>query len=395
LSQESSLQPFDFDRVVARRDSASFKWDTDADAEMLPMWVADMDFATAPAVIEALGQRVQHGIFGYAKVPPAYYQAVVGWFERRHGVRYEADWILPTTGVVPAISAIIRALTQPGDGVIVQTPVYNCFFSSIRNMQCRVVENDLLYADGTYTMDFEDLRRKAADPASKVLLLCNPQNPGSRVWHREELEQLGRICMDNGVTVVSDEIHCDLTMPGFRHIPYASLGEEFMQRSITCNSPSKSFNLAGLHGANIIVADAEVRAKIDRVLNLHEVGEIGSFAIDGLIAAYTGGAEWLDALREYLHANYRFLRAHLAQHLPQLEVVQQEATYLVWVDCRKLGKSSEEIARELREHAKLWITHGNLYGKAGEGFMRINIACPRATLEEGLRRLVQGLKQLA
>lgn len=359
------------------------------------MWVADMDFATAPAVIEALQQRAQHGIFGYAKVPPAYYQAVVGWFEHRHGVRFEADWILPVTGVVPAVSAILRALTQPGDGVIVQTPVYNCFFSSIRNMQCRVVENDLLYADGTYAMDFADLERKAADPANKVLLLCNPQNPGSRVWRREELERLGRICMGNGVTVVSDEIHCDLTMPGFQHIPYASLGEEFMQRSITCNSPSKTFNLAGLHGANIIAADPDVRAKIDRVLNIHEVGEIGPFAIDGLIAAYTGGSVWLDALRAYLHGNYLHLCEHLARHLPPLSVVKQEATYLVWIYCRRLGKTSEEIARHLREHADLWITHGNLYGEAGEGFMRVNIACPRATLDEGLRRLTEGLATLS
>lgn len=389
------MQQFDFDRVVERRGSASFKWDADGRENMLPMWVADMDFTTAPAVIEALGLRAQHGVFGYAKVPPAYFQAVVEWFERRHGVRFEAEWILPVTGVVPAVSAIIRALTRPGDGVIVQTPVYNCFFSSIRNMQCRVVENDLLYADGTYTMDFADLERRAADPANKVLLLCNPQNPGSRVWRREELERLGRICMANGVTVVSDEIHCDLTMPGFRHIPYASLGEEFMQRSITCNSPSKTFNLAGLHGANIIAADPEVRAKIDRVLNIHEVGEIGPFAIDGLIAAYTGGAAWLDALRDYLQANYLHLCEHLARHLPQLSVVKQEATYLVWIDCRRLGKTSEEIARHLRDHAGLWITHGNLYGEAGEGFMRVNIACPRATLDEGLRRLTEGLATLS
>lgn len=389
------MQQFDFDRVVERRGSASFKWDADGRENMLPMWVADMDFATAPAVIEALGRRAQHGVFGYAKVPPAYFQAVVEWFERRHGVRFEAEWILPVTGVVPAVSAIIRALTQPGDGVIVQTPVYNCFFSSIRNMQCRVVENDLLYADGTYTMDFADLERKAADPANKMLLLCNPQNPGSRVWRREELERLGRICMDNGVTVVSDEIHCDLTMPGFTHIPYASLGEEFMQRSITCNSPSKTFNLAGLHGANIIAADPDVRAKIDRVLNIHEVGEIGPFAIDGLIAAYTDGAAWLDALRDYLQANYLHLCEHLARQLPQLSVVKQEATYLVWIDCRRLGKTSEEIARHLRDHAGLWITHGNLYGEAGEGFMRVNIACPRATLDEGLRRLTEGLQSIS
>ena len=318
---------YDFDEIVPRRGTHSVKWELDSDPDILPMWVADMDFRTAPPVVEALRRRVEHGIFGYAQAPQAYYDAVVKWFERRHGWHTEPEWILHTTGVIPALSAILKALTQPGDKILVQTPVYNHFFISIRNSGCRTAENDLTYRGGAYTIDFADLERKAADPEVKAMLLCNPHNPAGRVWSPEELRRIGEICLRNGIFVVADEIHCELVMPGFRYTPFASLGEEFLHNSVTCCSPSKAFNLAGLQVANIIAAGETVRAKIEKALRINETGEIGPLAIDALIAAYDRGAEWLDALNEYLHANYLFLREYFAQHLPHCPVLPLEGTY--------------------------------------------------------------------
>lgn len=383
-----------FDRIIPRRGSGCSKWDSDQDEAMLPMWVADMDFATAPAIVEALQRRVSHGIFGYAKIPPGYYRAVVDWFARRHRVELQPDWILPATGVVPAISAVIRALTTAGDGVLVLSPVYNCFHSSIRNMQCRLIESELVLEGGRYAIDFDDLEARLVDPSCKLLLLCNPHNPVGRAWSRDELKRIGALCLAHEVTVVSDEIHCDLVMPGFRHVPYASLGPEYALRSVSFVSPSKAFNLAGLQVANILAADPRIRERVDRALNIHEVGEIGPLAVEAQIAAYTQGGPWLDALLPYLHTNYLYLRDFLGRHAPRLEISPLEATYLVWIDCRKLGMSSARIA-ELALGAHLRINPGTLYGRAGEGFIRINIACPRAQLEEGLRRLVQALGQAA
>ena len=353
---------YDFDEIVPRRGTHSVKWELDSDPDILPMWVADMDFRTAPPVVEALRRRVEHGIFGYAQAPQAYYDAVVKWFERRHGWHTEPEWILHTTGVIPALSAILKALTQPGDKILVQTPVYNHFFISIRNSGCRTAENDLTYRGGAYTIDFADLERKAADPEVKAMLLCNPHNPAGRVWSPEELRRIGEICLRNGVFVVADEIHCELVMPGFRYTPFASLGEEFLHNSVTCCSPSKAFNLAGLQVANIIAAGETVRAKIEKALRINETGEIGPLAIDALIAAYDRGAEWLDALNEYLHANYLFLREYFAQHLPHCPVLPLEGTYLVWADCRAAGLASDELAERLLAEGRLRVNSGTMYG---------------------------------
>lgn len=378
---------FDFDEVVPRRHSNSAKWDDAADDDVLPLWVADMDFRAAPPVIAALERRVRHGVFGYGKVPPAYFRAVAAWFSRRHDVTFAEDWLLPVTGVVPAVSAVIRALTRPGDGVLVQEPVYNCFFSSIRNLGCTAVSNDLVYRDGVYTIDFADLEEKASDPKTTLMLLCNPHNPVGRAWTAEELTRVGEICLRHGVFVVSDEIHCDLVTEGHRHVPFASLGEAFLACSVTCVSPSKSFNLAGLQVANVVAADEAVRRKIDKALNIHEVGEIGPLGIEAAIAAYTEGDAWLDALKAYLRDNDRFLREFFAGHLPHLRVVPLEATYLVWVDCGALGVSSAEIAKRLYDRERVRINPGSLYGAAGDRFIRINIACPRSVLAEALHRI--------
>lgn len=383
---------YDFDEPVPRRGTNSYKWDTVKDEDVLPMWVADMDFRTAPAIVGALQKRVEHGIFGYTKVPPAYYEAVVNWFRRRHAWLIEKEWIVYTTGVVPAISAIVKALTVPGDRVLVQTPVYNCFFSSIRNNGCEAVANPLIYANGTYRIDYDDLERKAADPKVKLLLLCNPHNPVGRVWTRQELRRIGEICIRNRVLVVADEIHCELVFSGHVYIPFASISEDFREHSVTCISPSKAFNLAGLQIANIVAADTDVRMKIDKAININEVCDVNPFGVEALIAAYNRGEDWLEELKHYLSVNYNYLRAYFDEYLPEFPVVMLEGTYLVWVDCKGVGLSSREITDILLEKEKVRVNPGSLYGEAGEGFIRLNIACPREKLIEGLNRLKRGLK---
>ncbi|EFR53134.1 MULTISPECIES: MalY/PatB family protein [Bacteroides] len=386
---------YDFDEIISRRNSNSYKWDAVMEEGVLPMWVADMDFRTAPAVVEVLRKRMDHGIFGYTKVPPVYYDAIINWFTRRHGWQIDRDWIIYTSGVVPALSAIIKALTVPGDRVLVQTPVYNCFFSSIRNNGCEIVANPLVYTNGTYRIDFDDLARKATDPKVRLLLLCNPHNPVGRVWTRAELMCIGEICLRNDVLVVADEIHCELVYSGHTYIPFASISDDFRNRSVTCTSPSKAFNLAGLQIANIFAADESVRVKIDKAINLNEVCDVNPFGVEALVAAYNDGEEWLKELKCYLSDNYLYMRTFFNKYLPQFPVVKLEGTYLVWVDCSVLNRSSKEIAELLLKAEKLWINEGSMYGEAGEGFIRINIACPRQILIDGLNRLKRGLKEIS
>ena len=383
---------YDFDEIIPRRGTNSYKWDSAGDADVLPMWVADMDFRTAPPVVEALRKRVEHGIFGYVRVPDAYYAAVTNWFARRHDWQIEKEWIIYTTGVVPALSAVIKALTVPGDKVMVQTPVYNCFFSSIRNNGCGMITNPLIYRNGTYQINFADLEQKAADPNVKVLLLCNPHNPAGRVWTKQELTRIGDICIRNNVWVVADEIHCELVFPGHIYIPFASISQEFLMHSVTCTSPSKAFNLAGLQIANIISADTDIRTKIDKAINVNEVCDVNPFGVEALMAAYNDSEEWLEELKQYLFDNYNYLRAYFSEYLPEFPVSMLEGTYLVWVDCSVLNQSSDEIVKTLLEKEKLWVNEGSLYGEIGEGFIRINIACPRQQLIEGLNRLRRALK---
>lgn len=377
---------YDFDEVISRRGTLSYKWDSAMDAEVLPLWVADMDFRTSPAIIEALQRRVVHGIFGYTRVPDAYYQAVTNWFARRHGWNIQREWMIYTSGVVPAVSAVIKALTVPGDKVLVQTPVYNCFFSSIRNNGCTLAASPLLRVGNTWQMDFEDLERKASDPDVKVFLLCNPHNPVGRVWTREELLKAGEICSRHGVTVVSDEIHCELVYPGHAYTPFASISGDFSARAIVCISPSKAFNIAGLQIANIVVPDEEVRRKIDKAININEVCDVNPFGVTATIAAYTEGEEWLNQLLVYLQANYKWMQDYCRTHLPDFPISDLEGTYLVWMDCSILHKTSDVLEQELLDESKLWLNAGTMYGAEGEGFMRWNIACPRSVLAEGLER---------
>lgn len=384
-----------FDTAPDRRGSGSYKWDSEAGAgDVIPLWVADMDFKTAPVVIEALRRRVEHGVFGYTLVDDEYYAALRGWFAERHGYTIDTRQVIYTSGVVPALSAIIKALTKPGEGVIVQTPVYNCFFSSIRNNGCRIVESPLIREEisgdtFTYRMDFEDLERKAADPANTMLLLCNPHNPAGRIWNRDELKQVAGICSRNGVRVVSDEIHCELAMPGLEYTPYGTIDPT----GVICLSPSKAFNTAGLQIANIVCPDDSVRRAVDRAININEVCDVNPFGVVALKAAYSPeGAAWLNALRGYLADNYRLTRDIISNELPGCPMALLEATYLPWIDVSSLGVPTEELEERLIREAGVWVNCGEMYGSGG--FIRLNIACPRERLREGLRRLVGFLKKL-
>jgi len=375
----------DFDQIIPRRGTASYKWDSASSDEVLPLWVADMDFMAAPCIIEALRRRVDHGVFGYVRVPDSYYDAIIKWFYRRHGWTIEREWLLYTIGVVPAVSAILQALTVPRQKVLVQTPVYNCFFSSIRNSGCKIVDSPLLYENGTYHVNYLDLEEKLSDPEVKVMLLCNPHNPAGRVWTRDELLRIARLCLDNHVFVISDEIHNEIVMPGYRYTPYGTLGKEYLLNSAICTSPSKSFNIAGLQNANITIADPEIRSLVDRAININEICDVNPFGVEALQAAYSlDGEEWLRQLNEYLYSNYQFLCDYFSKHLPELKVARLEGTYLVWVDCSALRIDSRKLEEDLLQKASVWFNAGDMYSLLPSYFMRINIACPREILRKAL-----------
>lgn len=383
-----------FAKPTQRRGTNSYKWDSAPSDDVIPLWVADMDFETYPAITEALQRRVAHGIFGYTRVPDAYYEAVCRWFASRHQWHFTPSDIIYTSGVVPAISAVIKALTLPGDQVIVQGPVYNCFYSSIRNNGCETVSNALIYnkVEMRYEIDYDDLDRKLSHERARLLLLCNPHNPGGRVWTRSELTRVAELCRKHGVRVVSDEIHCELTLHDYSYTPFGSLPDELSYGSITCCSPSKAFNIAGLQIANIVCRDAAVRERIDRAININEVCDVNPFGVEALMAAYTdGGEEWLVALRRYLTANYEWLCQYMAEALPHLPVMRMEGTYLAWVDCSALGVTSEAIEERLLRRNRVWVNAGSMYGSEGEHFIRINMACPHERLVEGVKRIVEGL----
>ena len=379
---------YDFDEIVNRRGTNSVKWDEAKEEGVIPMWVADMDFKAAPCILEALKKRVDHGVFGYTIVPDSYYESIISWFERRHQWHIERDWIIYTSGVVPAISAIIKALTEPGDKVLVQTPVYNCFFSSIRNNGCTTAENVLVRKGNSYEIDFDDFERQAADEKTKVFLLCNPHNPAGRVWTPEELSRMNDICLRHGVKVIADEIHCELVMLGHVFTPFAAVSKACQDNCITTNSPTKSFNIAGLQIANIITSNAEDRQKIDRAININEVCDVNPFGVIALQAAYNEGEDWIDQLNVYLWENYQALKTFFKDNLPQLEVIDLEGTYLVWVNVRTTGMTGNELTDKLLKEGKVFVNRGTMYGKTtGADYIRINIAMPRSLMLEGLKRM--------
>lgn len=379
---------YDFDEIVNRRGTNSVKWDEVKEEGVIPMWVADMDFKAAPCILKALKKRIEHGVFGYTIVPDSYYESIISWFDRRHQWHIERDWIIYTPGVVPAISAIIKALTEPGDKVLVQTPVYNCFFSSIRNNGCTIAENALVRKGNSYEIDFDDFERQAADEKTKVFLLCNPHNPAGRVWKPEELSRMNDICLRHGVKVIADEIHCELVMPGHEFTPFAAISKACQDNCITANSPTKLFNIAGLQIANIISSKAEDHRKINRAININEVCDVNPFGVIALQAAYNEGEDWIEQLNAYLWENYLTLKAFFRDDLPQLEVIDLEGTYLVWVNVRATGMTGDELTEKLLKEGKVFVNRGTMYGKAtGADYIRINIAMPRSLMLEGLERL--------
>ena len=388
------MSTFDFDTVINRRGTNSYKWDIVKEEDVIPLWVADMDFKAAPAILEALKKRVEHGVFGYTLVPDSYYEAIINWFARRHNWQIDRSWIIYTTGVVPAVSCAIKALTLPGEKVLIQTPDYNCFFSSIKNNGCEVAENELVRRGDSYEVDFEDFERQCADEKTTVFLLCNPHNPAGRVWTKEELERMNDICLAHGVRVISDEIHCELVMPGHRFTPFAAISDACRDNSVVLNSPTKAFNIAGLQIANIICADPAMRRRIDRAVNINEVCDVNPFGVVALQAAYNESEEWLDSLNHYIWGNYLALKEFIAKELPRLEVARLEGTYLAWVDIKATGLTSDEAYGKLMKEGRVYVNSGTMYGRrAGEGYLRINLACPRATLLEGLKRMGGVLRQ--
>ena len=380
---------YDFDTPTERRNTNSLKWDV-AQGE-LPMWVADMDFQTAPEIREAIMKRAEHGIFGYSVIPDAWYEAYIQWWKMRHGYTMERDWLIFCTGVVPAISSIVRKLTTPAEKVLIQTPVYNIFFNSILNNGRQVLESPLRYDGKEYRIDFADLEEKLSDPQTALMILCNPHNPTGKIWDRQTLEKIGALCSRHHVTVVSDEIHCDLTDPGESYVPFASVSETCRQISITCMAPTKAFNLAGLQTAAVSVPDEVLRHKVWRALNTDEAAEPNAFAVEAAVAAFTRGADWLDALRDYLYENKKLAEAYIEKEIPGVRAVASQATYLLWLDCSGLIGCGREAAGFLRRETGLYLSEGSQYGGNGADFLRMNIACPRAVLKDGLERLKNGL----
>ncbi len=379
---------YDFDTPVDRRGTGSLKWDV-AEGE-LPMWVADMDFQAAPPIREAILERARHGVFGYCVVPEEWYGAYQSWWARRHGFALEKDWLIFCTGIVPAISSIVRKLTTPAEKVLIQTPVYNIFFNSILNNGRQVLESPLLYEKGEYRMDLRDLEEKLSDPQTSLMILCNPHNPVGKIWDRETLGQVGELCRRHHVTVVSDEIHCDLTDPGCEYVPFASVSEACREISVTCLAPTKTFNLAGLQTAAVSVPDPVLRHKVWRGLNTDEVAEPNDFAVTGAVAAFEKGEEWLDELRLYLAGNKALVREFLEKEVPDIYLVPSQATYLLWLDCSALPGDGEKFAAHLRSRTGLYLSQGGQFGTGGEHFLRLNIACPRERLKDGLERLARG-----
>lgn len=379
---------YDFDELVDRRGTGCVKWDESPNPDVIPLWVADMDFKAAPAIQEAIRKRAEHGVFGYAHVGDDYYEAVISWFQRRHNWTIHREEILYTTGVVPAMSVAIKALTMPGEKVLILSPDYNCFFSSVRNNGCEVLETVLRRTGNTFEVDFEDFEAKCGDEKTTVFLLCNPHNPCGRVWSKAELERMNDICMKYGVKVVSDEIHCELVMPGYQFQPFAAVSEACRQNSVILNSPSKSFNIAGLQAANIICAKPEWRRRLDRAININEVCDLNPFGPVALIAAYNESEDWIDALNEHLWGNYQALCTFAAEHFPKWKICRLEGTYLPWIDITAIGLSAQDYCDHLLNEAKVWVNPGTMYGPvSGEGYIRMNIACPRSRLLEALERI--------
>ena len=390
---------FDFDQVIDRTKSNSAKWDKKVlekgfgDPDLLPLWVADMDFKAPQPIIEKLVQTAEYGIYGYSILPPSFFESVLSWFKRRYGWDIDKKWLSQTPGVIPALDVAVNAFCNSGDKVIVQNPVYYPFYPVIENNGCRILLNPLKFSNNHYTMDFKDLEKKVKDPRAKMIILCNPHNPIGRVWTKEELKQLGEICIKNEILIVSDDVHCDLIFPGYKYTSFATITDEFAQNSITCTSTSKTFNLAGLKISNIVIPNQKIRQTFKNTQANFGVGGPNLFAVAAMETAYRHEIceNWLDALLQYLKGNLNFLKVFIKEKLPQIKVIEPEGTYLVWLDFRELGLEPKELEKFMRGKAKVALDEGYIFGQGGEGFERINIACPKSILEKALNRITEAI----
>ena len=381
---------YDFDTIKDRSGTYSIKWNI-SDGE-LPMWVADMDFETAPEIKQAIVERAGHGIFGYSYVPDEWYDAYTKWWNRRYDYGMDRDSLLFCTGIVPAISATIRSLTEAGDKIILMTPVYNYFFYSVRSNGRVPVECPLINEGDHFEIEWEGLEKACADPHTSLILFCNPHNPTGTGWSKNELEKVGEICKRNGVTVISDEIHCDLTAPDYKYIPFAGVNDINKEICITCIAPSKTFNLAGVSSAAVSISDKTLREKVGKSINISGIADPNAFAIQAAVNAYNLGEPWLEELRDYIFENKKYIRGFIDRHIPELKDVSGPCTYLSWIDARGLGEKAVGFAKKLRRDTGLWIIDGKAYGKAGEGYLRINAASPRSIVEDGMNRLKRGVE---
>jgi cystathionine beta-lyase len=383
------MNKYNFDKIIDREKTASVKYDLReayfGKADVLPMWVADMDFETPDFIGKAVSKRAEHPVYGYSFRPESYFTAFTTWVEKRHQWPVKNEWVLFSPGIVPALNMATLAYTSPGDGILVQPPVYFPFFHAVTNHQRKLLENILVYKDGKYLVDFDDFERKAVK--ARMFFLSNPHNPVGRAWSREELEKMGEICLKNDVLIISDEIHGDLMLPGHKHIPMASLSDDIAAHTITCMAPSKTFNMAGLATSSVIISDRQLRTKFNRIMEGLHIGNGNLFGAVASEAAYKEGEEWLKELLQYVDNNFKLLEHFLRTELPVLKLVPAEATYLAWIDFSGTGLQDEEIKEKLIHEAGLGLSHGPLFGKGGEGFQRMNLATPKANVIEALNRL--------
>ena len=387
---------FDFDKVIDRRGTNCLKYDFAVERgrkeDILPLWVADMDFQTAPGIQERLRAAVDHGIFGYSDGKADYFAAVSSWYREKFGWETKEEWLIKTPGVVFALAAAVRAFTEKGDRVLIQQPVYYPFSEVIRDNGRVLINSPLKQVNGRYEMDFEDMERKITENQVKLFLLCSPHNPVGRVWTEEELKKAGELCVKHGVLVVSDEIHSDFTYPGVAHHVFAGLSPEFARISVTCTAPSKTFNIAGLQVSNIFIPDPELRARFQKAVDAAGYSQVNLLGLLACQAAYETGEEWLSAVKEYIYGNLCFLREYLKENLPEIRLVEPEGTYLVWLDFGALGLTEEQRQELIEEKAGLWLDSGAMFGPDGEGFERVNIACPRETLQKALDQLAAAVR---
>ncbi len=388
-----SNERFNFDEIIDRHNTHSVKWDQCPSDDVIPMWIADMDFKAAPCIMDALKQRLEHGVFGYANVPEEFYTSIINWFDRRHNWHINREWIEYTTGVVPAIDAVLKAGTKPGENVVILTPIYNCFFTCIESNKCTPVEVPLTYnEDYSYSIDYDALDKALADDNTHTLLFCNPHNPAGRVWRKEELLKVNELCLKHGVTVVSDEIHCEMMMPGEHYTPFASISEEAQANCVTCGSPSKSFNIAGLQAAFIVSSNSRIKGDINKALIDNQVCAINPFGLEAFMAAYNHGESWIEQFNEYIAGNFKVLCDMMKEELPEFHITPMEGSYLAWIDVTPTGMTSAEVTKKILDDGKVMVNDGIMYGKAGNGFIRINLATQRSVVEEGTRRIIKAMK---